>query len=201
MKFIDITGQRFCRLIVVSFAGRKKKKSFWNVLCDCGNKKEVEGHHLKIGDTKSCGCLHKEITTKHGLSDSRIYRIWYAMMQRCNNEKNHAYKHYGGRGVKVCKRWLTFKKFASDMGRPPEKFSLERIDVNGNYTKRNCKWASATEQMNNTRRNLNVLLIKNGKKFTISQFAKHYGIPYSTVHSRYVRGEYKTITKGDKNAI
>ncbi len=155
-QLINLINKRYGRLIVISLVGRRSLKTIWLCRCDCGNLKEIEGHHLKCGDTKSCGCLHRERTTTHGLSKTKIYYIWYGIHQRCYNPKHSAFKYYGARGLTVCKRWHKLENFVKDMGHKPYKKSVERIDNNKGYSPGNCKWATHKEQMNNTRRNKNV---------------------------------------------
>ena len=108
------------------------------------------------------------------------------MKARCYNKKHDHYKEYGGRGIKVCRRWFWFKNFVADMGPRPDGLSLERIDCNGNYEPSNCKWATHTEQMRNTRRNKYYELY--GEKKTLGAWAKKYGVPYGTVFARIKYG-------------
>lgn len=148
-KKIDLTGQRFGRLVVL---GESKKRSgghvCWWCQCDCGELACVQENVLRIGTTKSCGCLRKP----HGKSTSAEYKIWASMLQRCNNPKNKAFKHYGGRGISVCERWKDFKNFLKDMGEKPAGYSIERIDNDGDYCQENCEWATRSKQQWNTRR-------------------------------------------------
>jgi hypothetical protein len=153
---IDLTGKRYNRYIVKSFAGRVNNRSYWNCICDCGNEKMVESHALKIGHTKSCGCLPKEIPNglKHGLSAHKIYAVWNSMRGRCNNPKNKAYKNYGARGISVCDRWLCFDLFIEDMlDTYRVGLTLERRDTNGDYEKTNCYWDGRKAQARNRRNN------------------------------------------------
>jgi len=161
----DITGKRFGRLVVKEFVGRNKKyQSIYLCLCDCGNMREVKGFRLKNGETKSCGCLHKEVTStinyKHGncKKEKRTseYQVWNQMIQRCHNINNKRFPHYGGRGIKVCDRWrYSFENFLEDMGKKPGKeYSIDRTDNNGNYEPGNCRWATQKEQCKNTRKNV-----------------------------------------------
>jgi hypothetical protein len=156
-KFKNLTGLRFGKLLVVSYAGKVKRYCAWNCVCDCGNKTVVLITNIRRA--KSCGCLEKiagEINFKHGHAypeKTRTYNIWRSMKQRCSNPKNKAYKYYGGRGIKVCDRWLhSFEKFLEDMGEVTPGLSIDRRNNNGNYEPRNCRWADASTQMKNRRK-------------------------------------------------
>lgn len=158
---IDITGQRFGRLVALAFHDRTRLyHGRWLCCCDCGETKIVRGNNLKNGHVKSCGCLNRDSTVKrstiHGQTPrsgrSGTFYSWAAMMQRCSNPKAQAFKYYGARGVAVCERWRSFVNFLADMGSRPDGHSIERIDVNGNYEPGNCKWLPRSEQSKNTRR-------------------------------------------------
>ena len=153
-KVKDMTGLKFYRLLVVSHAGKKNATSrshYWNVVCDCGNSLTVNGSNLRSGDTKSCGCLQREIaraagdrTRTHSMSKTSIYSIWDSMIQRCHNQNRKDFPHYGGRGIEVCARWReSFDDFLSDMGHRPEGMSIDRIDWDKGYEPSNCRWASS----------------------------------------------------------
>lgn len=131
-------------------------------LCRCGKKFSARVGDINTGNTQSCGCLFKQKLIKrltiHNESKTTEYKTWASMKRRCNDTGQQNYKYYGGRGIKVCARWLEKKgkgylNFLSDLGRRPTiKHSIDRIDNNGNYEPDNCKWSTHTEQMNNTRR-------------------------------------------------
>jgi hypothetical protein len=159
---IDLAGERFERLLVLSQAPKKSpthKNADWICQCDCGTIKTIRGNLLRTGATRSCGCLSREtasrLMTTHGLSKTPEFAVWHTMKARCYNPKNHGYKSHGARGITVCERWLnSFVDFRADMGqRPSKKHSIDRIDNDGNYTPENCRWATASMQGRNTSRN------------------------------------------------
>jgi len=151
-KFIDRTGQRFGRLVVLERRGTSAyKKILWHCRCDCGVETLVSAGSLTSGNTVSCGCYLKERITKHGGTNKASYNTWRAMIRRCNNPTDKDYPRYGALGVTVCPKWLDYKVFATDMGEPEGTQTLDRIDTYGNYTRNNCRWASVTTQNRNTR--------------------------------------------------
>lgn len=121
----------------------------------------------------------------HGLTNSRAYTTWRAMRQRCNNPNDSAYRNYGGRGITVDPRWNVFENFFADMGHPPEKNWIERVDNSKGYGPNNCKWASAKEQLNNRRNNHVIEAF--GRKQTLTQWSQEYKIPVTTLKNRIMR--------------
>lgn len=159
-KLIDLTGQRFGRLVVL---GRAEKNThtghpMWHCLCDCGEETIVFGGDLRRGHTLSCGCLQinrcSEIHSRHNLCKSRLYRIWGAMKTRCYNPKFQYFKNYGGRGIIICKEWLNdfqaFYKWAMSHGYR-DGLSIDRIDNDKGYSPDNCRWVTMKEQRHNRR--------------------------------------------------
>ena len=141
-------GQRFGRLTVEEHV----RGETWLMRCDCGNRIDALTSNLKAKRTQSCGCYRRERSVTHGWSRTREYRIWNAMRYRCENPKNTAFPHYGGRGITVCERWQRFENFLADMGPAPSRdHSIDRINVNGGYHPENCRWATQAEQKRNTR--------------------------------------------------
>jgi hypothetical protein len=154
-------GVRFNRLLVVGEAEKSiqpngKRKIRVTCLCDCGNTKIVHLANLKTNKSKSCGCLRREILLNanltHGSTESKEYRAWESMKDRCTNPNCPKYKYYGGRGIKICETWLnSFESFLKDVGNAPgNDFSIDRIDNEKNYTPDNVRWADKKQQANNT---------------------------------------------------
>jgi hypothetical protein len=183
-KNIDRTGKKYNKLLVIEEAGKDTKGNFlWKCQCDCGKIITVSGKNLNNGDVKSCGCL-RDGHPKHGLVYTPTYEIWCGMKKRCTNPNCVAWKNYGGRGITLCERWMKFENFYADMGERPEGLSIDRIDNNGNYEPGNCRWATNTEQANNTRQNH--YLTYKGETKTIKQWAKEFNMLYSTLCGRII---------------
>lgn len=152
-------GTKYGRLTIQKI--HKSKHSKAECLCECGNTKTVFLDNLKRGKTNSCGCLYSETRGRYGYADYKHgesnktveYRTWKSMKSRCYNKNNKDYPNYGGRGIIVCERWLhSYENFLEDIGRKPSKeYSIDRIDVNGNYEPNNCRWATPYEQRINQR--------------------------------------------------
>lgn len=192
-RVIDLTGKKFNRLTVLQRTGTSNDgQALWECLCDCGNKKTVRSYCLTKGNTQSCGCFHREQSKKnhttHGMSKTKIYRIWGGILTRCSNKNNRAYKYYGARGIRVCKRWLKFENFYKDMGDPPKGLTLERINNEGDYKPSNCKWATWIEQKRNTRGvklSVNIALIIRQTKRSVENIkllALKYSVSECTIY-------------------
>jgi hypothetical protein len=184
-------NKRFTRLVVISNAGTNKHRALlWTCLCDCGNTVTVIGNNLRQGNSRSCGCLSVEQTklrfTKHGMSNTNIYRTWRHMHDRCYTENNEEFKNYGGRGIAVDPSWHSFGVFFADMGDAPDGMSLDRKDNNANYSKDNCRWATPTEQSMNRR--VNNRLTVNGVTQPMTAWARELNIIPNTVSHRLARG-------------
>jgi hypothetical protein len=197
-KPIDLTDQVFGRLTVKSLSEEKTKdgRIQWYCLCECGNFRTVAAKRLRNGYTKSCGCLAKENSialgkacATHGMSKTPEYITWQHMKDRCLNPKHEAFSHYGGRGIKVCDRWLnSFENFYEDMGPRPRGKTLDRKEFNGNYEPNNCRWASSKEQANNQTNNR--LITFNGKTQSVAQWASQYDIPDRTLRARLFQSKW-----------
>lgn len=198
----DLSGQRFGRLTVIEEAGRSKNKTIlWRCSCDCGSETITLSTSLRNGNSRSCGCLQKEISTKHGLSNHKMAHIWYDMLYRCYNKKNKYYKNYGGRGISVCKRWHSLENFIKDMSASYDEHKLnndttqiDRIDNNGNYEPSNCKWSTCPENNQNTSKMIHFIAIspdgKNYKSKNQSEFARKYNLDNSAI-SKCIKGKFK----------
>lgn len=188
----DLTGMRFGYLTVLSRAQNSPTgEAMWNCKCDCGSIVTVGGYSLRNGNTKSCGCLQKEIIVSrnktHGKSNSRLYRTYMHMKERCFSKSDKRYKEYGGRGITICDEWSgksgfeNFYKWSMENGYA-DNLTIDRIDVNGNYEPSNCRWTNMRVQQNNRRNNHT--LEYNGETKTLSQWSEITGIKSITILNR-----------------
>lgn len=201
---MDITGQKYGRLIAIKRNGfsqsPSRKHILWECLCDCGETITTKLNALRNGDVNSCGCLRKEGNrTSHKMIHTPEYASWSHMKDRCKNINSKDFKNYGGRGISVCERWdMSFENFFSDVGaRPTSAHSIDRINVDGNYEPSNCRWATNFQQARNKR--VNVFLEVNGKKQVLSDWAREIGINVSTLYARLSRHSIEialTLKKG-----
>jgi hypothetical protein len=181
----DKLGNRYGRLVVIGSIHIRGLGTGWKCVCDCGKETYVASANLSSGNTTSCGCAALEARTTHGKSKDRVYVIWKAMRTRCQNPRAHEFRNYGGRGISVCERWQKFENFLEDMGEPPDRYWLERLDNNGNYEPGNCKWDSPKNQLSNRRNNH--VLSAFGRTQTITMWSEEFGIPVTTLRNRIVR--------------
>lgn len=200
MNFIDLTGKRYGRLVVIKLDHIQKQPCGRNerhylCKCDCGNNKVVRACSLRSGNTTSCGCYQKELLTQrqstHKMSKTPLYKAWCNMKMRCTNPNYTDYYDYGGRGISVCEEWQSFdnfKEWAFKNGYKDEKkngknlLSLDRIDVNGNYCPENCRWATYSQQANNKRNTRRFYF--DGQYLTAREWSVITGINYGTLVRR-----------------
>lgn len=183
-------GTVYDRLTTVKILRRDADRNIvWLCQCACGNAHEIAATQLHKG-TQSCGCLQREVARdtqlKHGMESSREYNVWLNMRRRCTDPSNTRYNRYGGRGIKVCKRWSEFAQFYEDMGPCPEGMSLDRKNNDGDYKPSNCRWATGVEQANNRSNNIRTTI--EGESLTLAQAARKYDVNKNTIYSRYRRG-------------
>ena len=195
-RLVNVRGRRFGHLVTVrelspkSFPSGQTQRR-WECLCDCGNTVAVLQCSLISGVSTSCGCWRRQkscmVHRGHGMSHTTLPDRWEHIRQCCNNKNDNSYKNYGGRGIKVCKRWDVFDNFLADMG-PTYKpgLQIERINNDGDYCPENCRWATQHEQAVNKRSNR--LWTYRGATHPVSVWARHFGICYSTVMSRLNTG-------------
>lgn len=186
----DLTGMRFGRLIAVERAGvqnagKRGSKTLWLCKCDCGKEKIVLRNSLVCGQTKSCGCLEKEVKKtmhlKHGMAKTRLWKIWCGIKDRCNRPNNRDYPRYGGRGISMCDEWKddfqAFHDWAIENGYRDD-LTIDRIDNNGNYEPGNCRWVTRKEQTRNR---------NNTIKIPLAEIAEIEGIGYQEAYEKFVR--------------
>ena len=188
----NLIGQKFGKLTVIERAENNKQgKAMWKCLCDCGKvkSKPVSSYDLKKGKVTSCGCNYfisnKNRNKKHGMTNTRLYRIWSGAKQRCHNSKSQYYKRYGGRGITVCDEWLNdfqaFYDWAMSNGYK-DNLTIDRIDNDKGYSPDNCRWVSYEIQENN--RTNNIIVKYKGQNYTVSQLSRILGISQSALNWR-----------------
>lgn len=161
-KRMNLFGKKFGRLSVIKDGGRNKfGQILWGCKCECGNVVSVVAARLNSGHSKSCGCLQADVTAErssvHGFASRKNksveYNTWCSMKSRCYNVNDKRYKDYGGRGIRVCARWVySFSNFLKDVGLKPEGKTLDRFpNNNGDYKQSNYRWATPAEQARNRR--------------------------------------------------
>lgn len=186
IRIKDLTGQRFGLLVALEIddaESENHKRIYWKCMCDCGKMNSVVMDSLSNGRTRSCGCLKGTQKTSYG----RPYSIWEHMRGRCLNENNTNFANYGGRGISVTGKWKTFKGFWEDMKDGyRDDLTLDRIDVNGNYEKGNCRWATMKEQGNNRRDTIYYII--DGEKMCQSDVIEKFSIPITTLYKRIKNG-------------
>lgn len=156
--------------------------------CRCGVVKDVLLSNITQKKSKSCGCHRTELHTKHGMCGCRLYHIWENMIQRCTNERNDNYPNYGARGVTICNDWVDFAPFYewSMSNGYSDGLTLDRVNVDGNYSPENCRWATTKEQANNKRDSR--FIEYGGMRMTITEWAEHVNMPANRLRSRLDRG-------------
>ena len=198
MRSVDYSGQRFGRLLVLRegepsiWRGERMKR--WLCACDCGSQITIRSHCFTTGNTRSCGCLCRELasvrSTTHGRSRGPgryLYRIWGSMIQRCSNTNDKDYVLYGARGILVCERWRDFSLFAADVGeRPSKNHSIDRVNNSGNYEPGNVRWATDEEQAMNRRNTLSLTV--DGTTMKMMEWAKLTGVSGAVIRSRIKAG-------------
>lgn len=189
----NLVGQRFGRLIVLKRLGFIKKRTYYECQCDCGKLVKVLSSNLLKGTSTSCGCYANELAIirnrTHGMSSSRLYGIWEGIKQRCYNPNVSAFKYYGKKGIKVCEDWLkSFENFKdwAEKNNYNDTLTIDRININNDYSPENCRWVTKEVQANNT--STNVFLTINGITDTISNWSKKTGIKASTIGWRHRNG-------------
>ncbi len=206
----DLAGQRYSRLIVLGYVGNHQLANGRNrprflCQCDCGGTAVLQAQTLISGYAKSCGCYQREVASKtakrlraeglfrigghkrHGLSHTSIHNIWSGIRERCRNANSAGFKRYGGRGIDMCDRWYdSFEAFYEDMGPRPAGMSVDRIDNDKGYSPENCRWATVSEQAQNTSKN--TIVEYNGESMALAEAARRSGVKRGTIKARIERG-------------
>ena len=192
MRKQDLIGRKFGKLLVLESSDNLGKNIAWLCRCDCGVKKSVLAYNLLAGKSRSCGCVRGkklgEFSTTHNGSKTKLYAIYKGMKQRCNNDKNPAYKYYGGKGVCIYGRWMenfdAFRKWSLDNGYE-EGLSIDRIDPDGGYNPKNCRWVTMKKQSNNKLNSMFIVI--DGEKFTIAEWAERSQSNKPSLYDKFYR--------------
>jgi hypothetical protein len=180
-------GSKYGKLTVLSRAENDRfGRTRWNVVCDCGTKKVIALYQMNSGHTKSCGCIRGRSNFRHGGRGTPTHNTWVGMKQRCLYPKHDEYARYGGRGIQVCERWMTYENFLADMGEKPEGMTIERENSDGNYEPANCRWATMKEQNRNRSSNINVEI--DGRTQCVKDWCDELGIHPDRIYARIRRG-------------
>lgn len=184
---IDITGERYGNLVAISPTGKKTNSGgyIWLFKCDCGKEKALPSNSVRSGLVKSCGCMLK----RHGMTGTRLFRIWVDMKQRCTNKNYPQYYLWGGKGITVCNEWLhdfvSFHKWATSSGYK-DNLTIDRINTNGNYEPSNCRWVTPKEQARNTSQNCKITI--DGETKLLCEWIDISPITRSTYYKRKAKG-------------
>lgn len=186
MLRLNLTGQRFDRLVAIAPAGKNPAgRVLWRFQCDCGEETLRDGTSIKTGKTRSCGCLGREATSTrsktHGETGSPTHNVWNQMRRRCREKVG-----YADRGITVCERWEMYANFLADMGEKPSGMQLDREDNDQGYSPDNCRWATPMENCNNRRDNFRIEI--NGVTRTAAEWSRLSGIQSQTIRYRYNKG-------------
>lgn len=178
-KIVNIVGQRFGKWTALSWCD-----GAWLCRCECGHQARVNGNKLRVG--KSTCCVKCRRRTHGKSKHNATYQSWKHMRRRCLNPTDEDFKHYGGRGIKICPQWSSFSAFLTDMGEKPIGLTLDRRDNDGDYTPDNCRWATQKTQTRNQRRN-RALAFK-GRTQSLADWCEELNLSYFTVHHRLRSG-------------
>lgn len=188
-NFIDLSGQRFGKWLVLHRDESRQRCSdaYWICRCDCGAEHPVTGNRLRVGRSRSCKSCSQQVHghTRFGRKSTE-FSVWSDMIRRCSDPKRKRYADYGGRGIVVCERWLSFENFLADMGPRPEGTSLDRLFNDHDYAPTNCRWRTRREQARNARSNRPLEL--NGITKILCVWAEELGVDPRTISKRLKRG-------------
>lgn len=192
----NLLGMKFGRLTIVGRDFENEGRTRVICDCECGVRKSYVLSNLKRGTTKSCGCLQRELlsqrtaTHRGWANNDPLYNVWHGIRKRCDCPTCHNYSGYGGRGIKYAEEWNDFANFRSwALSSGYEKgLSIDRIDVNGDYTPENCRWATNYEQQNNKRNNR--LMTYRGETHTAKEWSRILGINYQTLYANAKRHDF-----------